>query len=480
MTRETLLATGAAAFAAANLPAAEAAYRAILAATPNDAEALSNLAATLNAAQCHDAAEAAARAAIHAHPGYWPALANLGNALHRQQRHAEAVNAYHAALEANPHHAATWTNLAVALNEQQSMADSLIAHDAAVALSPNDPQIRTNRAMARLMAGDYAAGFAEFAWRWATPGMTPHGLSAPEWRGEPPAGRIILIHAEGGFGDTIQFIRYAPLLAARDAIAIARVQPALCSLLARSMPTVTVVPDTAPPPPHDLQIPMLSLPHAFGTTLQTVPAATPYLFADADKASVRRKQLAGPGRKVGLVWAGAPLLGMAEFRAMNGRRSMPPAALAPLAEVSACRFVSLQHPHDPANLPPGVPLFDAMRDVRSFDDTAAVVANLDLVITIDSAVAHLAAALGRPVWLLSRFDACWRWLAGRAECPWYPTLRVHRQPAPGDWDTLIAAIVVELQRNADAGISNSDETNPFVAKKDWGSSACPPKPPVFI
>jgi hypothetical protein len=429
---------------AGRLPDAETATRTILAQYANDAETLSNLAAILNITNRAAAAEIACRAALRVQPRYWAALANLGHALHHQQRHDEAVNAYHAALEANPRHAAAWTNLGVALHEQQRIEDSLIAHNAAMALAPHDAQIRTNRAMALLMAGDLQAGFAEFEHRWRTPGMAPHGLAAPQWRGEPLAGRTLLIHAEGGFGDTIQFIRYLPALEAAGAATIARVQAPLLRLLRRSFPgTAFIVPDD-PVPPHDLHCPMLSLPHAAGTSLATVPAAIPYLAPDPLAVACWRRRLAAaaPGRTVGLVWAGAPLLGQAEFRAMNTRRSLPAAAFAPLAGIPGVRCVSLQVGGEPA---PGFALLDPMGDVTDFDDTAAIVATLDLVISVDSAVAHLAGALGRPVWVLSRYDACWRWLAHRQDSPWYPLLRLYRQAAPGDWGTLMGTVAADLR-----------------------------------
>jgi cytochrome c-type biogenesis protein CcmH/NrfG len=444
MDRPALLDDGARAYSAGDLAAAETAYRTILAAHPTDAETLSNLAATLTASNNPQAAETACRAALAAHPRYWAALANLGNALHRQQRYDEAVNAYHAAIEVNPQNASAWTNLGVALNEQWRMDDSLTAHNAAVALAPNDPQIRANRAMALLIAGDYAKGFAEFEWRWATPGMAPHGLTAPQWRGANPAGKTILLHHEGGFGDTLHFIRYATALSASGATIIARVQTPLHSLLQRSFPSITFLPEAAQPPPHDLQCPLLSLPHAFGTTLENMPSATPYLTPCPAKTAAWTTTLPHHGKKIGLVWAGAPWLGQAQFRAMNARRSIPPGNLAPLANIPGLHVINLQHGAAAAH-PPPIDLFDPMPHIADFDDTAALIANLDLVIAVDTAVAHLAGALGKPVWLLSRYDACWRWLANRTSTPWYPSMRIYRQDDPGDWTGVIGRIARDLR-----------------------------------
>ena len=254
----------------------------------------------------------------------------------------------------------------------------------------------------------------------------------------------IFLHAEGGFGDTLQFIRFAPHLVSQGARVIARVQAPLLRLLQRNFASVTFIDDGVPP--HDLHCPMLSLAAGFGTTLKTIPAAKAYLTADTGHAASAAKQLGalGPGPKIGLVWQGAPHFGQAAFRAMNTRRSVPLAVLAPLAGTPGLHLVSLQV-GGVASAPPGMTLFDAMAQVADFEDTAAIIANLDLVISVDSAVAHLAAALGKPVWMMSRFDACWRWLAHRADSPWYPTLRIIRQTHPGDWNSVVDDLCEGLQ-----------------------------------
>ena len=270
------------------------------------------------------------------------------------------------------------------------------------------------------------------------------------WDGEDIAGRTILLHDEGGFGDTLQFIRYAPLLAENGERIVLRVQRPLVRLLRRSFPHLVIAGDDDPLPAHDLHCPMLSLPHVLGTRLETVPARTPYLTVCAESVQRWRERLTaarGDGAvSVGLVWAGSPRLGMPQARAMNLRRSIGRAGLAPLAGVAGVQLVSLQY--GSAELapdwPPGPTLFDPMAEMADFDDTASLVLALDLVVTVDSAVAHLAGALGRPVWVLSRYDACWRWLAGRRDSPWYPTLRLYRQPRPGNWDAVLAEVVRDL------------------------------------
>ena len=180
---------------------------------------------------------------------------------------------------------------------------------------------------------------------------------------------------------------------------------------------------------------MLSLPLAFGTTRDSVPDAIPYLQADPAHAAAFAKRFAGRSRKIGLAWAGS------SAHLADHRRSIPPEQLRPLLALSEFHFVSLQKDAQPSTLP----LIDLTAELTDFADTAALIANLDLVIAVDTAVAHLAAALGKPVWLLDRFDSCWRWLAGRSDSPWYPTMRIYRQPAPGDWDTVLAAVIHALR-----------------------------------
>ncbi len=418
--------------------------------------ALSNLAAKLNAAECHVEAEAACRMALQQQPGYWPALSNLGVALHRQQFHTEAIAAYMTALKTNNNDVSACSNLAVALNEQWRMTESLLVHDAAMGLAPENPIVRANRAMALLIAGELGTGFAEFEWRWRAPSIVPHGLTAPKWDGSDPSGQVILVHDEGGFGDTLQFVRYVPMLLTRGARVILQVQAPLLRLMRLTFPKIAqdIIARGDWPPPHDLHCPMISLASCFATTLDTVPAETPYLTpenAQTRQWAERLKREAGEGPRVGLVWAGSPRPGMTTVHAMDKRRSLRPEQLAPLVECAGASFISLQLGADCAALPEGLHLFDPMPEMADFADTAALVANLDLVISVDTAVAHLAGALGRPVWLLSRYDACWRWLAGRTDTPWYPNMRVLRQSTPGDWAKVMTQVARDLREGPCCG-----------------------------
>ena len=449
MDRQTLLHQGAAAFAAGRLAEAEASYRAILNHSPpgrGDAEQ-SGRGAEHRAMPRRGGRGVSRRVAgpagLLGRAGEFGKTRCTGSGAMAKRCRPIARR-----WRRTRDHASAWTNLGVALNEQWVMDDALAAHDKARALAPWDAQIRCNRAMALLMAGQFEEGFAEFEHRWRTPGMAPHGMVQPQWAGEDPDGKRILLHAEGGFGDTLQFIRYAKLLVRRGATVMARVQTPLLRLLRRNFGEITFFDETGFVPAHDVHCPMLSLPHGFRTTLNNVPAGMPYLAPCPAKSAAWRTGLAGigAGLRVGLVWQGAALLGVAEFRAMNARRSIPAASLAPLGNVPGVRLVSLQYGRDRTGRGPALPIFDPMAGVGDFDDTAALIDALDLVISVDSAVAHLAGAMGKPVWVLSRFDACWRWLAHRRDSPWYPQLRLYRQQAPGDWDGVIAAVAADLGR----------------------------------
>ena len=452
MDRLLLLRQGATQVAAGQIALAEQTYHAILAQVPDDAEALSNLGAVLALGEQHVAAENACRAALRVDPGHGAAWSNLGLALHRQQRHDEAIDAYCTALRLDCGDVNACSNLGVALGEQWRMAESLYIHDLAVKLAPDNAEVRNNRAMALLSAGDLAQGFAEFEWRWHTPSMQPHGIEGRLWRGETLCGQTILVHDEGGFGDTIQFVRMVPQLLAQGARVILRVQGPLSRLLRRSLPGVQVLTLVDALPTYDWHCPMVSLAHRLGITLETIPGQTPYLVPDAAAVADWQRRLAalGPGLKVGLVWAGAPRPGTPMVHAMDRRRSMRLDELAALARVPGLHFISLQMDGSAEAAACGMALFDPMTAMTDFDDTAALVANLDLVIAVDTAVAHLAGALGRPVWLLSRYDACWRWLAGRKDSPWYPGLMFYRQKTPGDWSGIVDDVATDLARLAAA------------------------------
>jgi tetratricopeptide (TPR) repeat protein len=419
-------------------------FRTALALRPDLPESHNNLGNALLDSGRLEEAEASLRRALALRPDYPDAHHNLGNVLSELGRWPEAEATLRHALTLAPRHAEAHNSLGRVLGLQGDHAAALASYRQAIALRPNYPDAHFNLALSLLALGRMAEGWQEYEWRWRTPQAVRarRDFTQPAWRGEPLAGRTLLIHAEQGFGDTLQFCRYAPLAAARGATVVLEVQTALVRLL-RGMPGADLVlPRGAALPDFDLHCPMLSLPLALGPA--DIQAAAPsYLAPEQDAAATWAARLAGPGLRVGLVWAGHPRTNMPAVATMDRRRSLAPERLAPLFKVPGVRFFSLQKigPAAPASLP----MTDFMAEIQDFADTAALVANLDLVISVDTAVAHLAAALGRPVWLLDRFDSCWRWLTGRRDSPWYPSLRIYRQPAPGDWDPVLAEVAADLR-----------------------------------
>ncbi|MDT7952685.1 MAG: peptide transporter [Acetobacteraceae bacterium] len=330
----------------------------------------------------------------------------------------EALEAFRRVVALAPAEAAGWSNLGKALAATAQFEAAEAAFQTARRLTPGDARIAYNQAITLLKAGRYAEGWPALKVRHALPGRPPP-LPGRRLTDLDIAGRTVLLRHEEGFGDTLQFIRFAPLLADRGARVIAAVPPGLRSIVA-TVPGLKAVHGMNDLPRYDLWAPLLDVPALF---VDAVPANTPYFRAGPPSVA-----LPG-GRRVGLVWAGDGAM------PLDRQRSLPLDALAPLAERRDITWISLQKGR-PA--PPW--MFDPMSSVQDFADTAAIVAQLDAVVSVDTAVAHLAGALGKSVVLLDRYDNCWRWLSGRTDSPWYPRLRIVRQSSPGDWAGVIAAL----------------------------------------
>ncbi len=373
-------------------------------------------------------------------------LGNRASVLHLLGRNDEALAVFDASLTADPEFAPSWRNRGVVLHAERRLDAAWQSLARARELAPEDASTRLQSAFLDLQRGDLAAGWAGLEARWETGLEMAPTLSGPRFTGqEDVAGRVVLLHHEQGFGDTLQFCRYAPLVAAMGAVVVLAVPAELIRLL-RGLPGVAAVVDIATvPPPFDLQCPLMSLPAVFGTTLATIPADCPYLAADPDAASAWRARLADlPGLRVGLVWSGASRPGLPDAHRVNRRRSMRLAQFAPLAEIGGVSLVSLQKGVNETP-PHGLVLQDWTGELHDFADTASLLSGLDLLISVDTAVAHLGGALGVPVWVLNRFDTCWRWLHQRTDSPWYPTLRLFTQPQAGAWEQVVAEVTAALR-----------------------------------
>jgi Flp pilus assembly protein TadD len=353
-------------------------------------------------------------------------------------RFPEAIASFEQAIARQPDAAASWSNLGMVLKIEGRSAEAVAAHDRAVKLEPENHQFRVNRSVALLKAGRWESAWGDYESRLRLPGAARVDFS----RLMPSIGPddslqdliIVALHEEG-FGDTLQFLRYLPLLTQRGARVIACV-PSQLTRIVRAIPGLAAVMSGQDlVRRHDFICPMFSLPRVFGTTPDTVPPVPPVTL-DPKSLHKWKKWLPSGGLKVGLVWAGQARPWLPGFGTLDARRSAGLKAFEPILALRGISFVSLQagQAADEHFAAP-IPLIDPMPHVEDFADTAAVIANLDLVISVDTSVVHLAGLLGKPVFLLDRYDNCWRWLEGRSDSPWYPELTIFRQQRPGDWST---------------------------------------------
>jgi Flp pilus assembly protein TadD len=385
--------------------------------------------------------------AIALAPGLAEAHSNLGAALRHQGQLEEAATCYKTAIELAPQFPLAYFNFGTVLEEQRHMDEAAACYRKAINLQPDFAVAHHNLAMVLLTLGDMEAGWQEYEWRWKTPQMAGEARNflQPQWRGEPAVGKTLLIHAEQGFGDNLQFCRYAPLAAARGLRVIMEAPKPLVRLF-QSLPGIDqIITAGEPLPSFDLHCPMMSLPLASKTTMATIPAAPAYLFADPAKIKhwqIRLEAAASQGKRIGLVWAGRSKKGNRAHVEIDRRRSISLKQLAPFFELPGLLFFSLQKDK---SAEAEFLVIDFMTEMADFADTASLIANLDLVISVDTAIAHLAAALGKPVWLLNRFNSDWRWLDGRRGSLWYPSLRLYSQPCPNDWASVVTEISNDLR-----------------------------------
>lgn len=431
------------------------AYQAVLRRNPDDACALSNYGGLLCSLGEFRAAQELLDRAVRLKPDMADAWSNYGNVLYEQQDYAGAIDAFKQCLTLQPQHGLALSNLGVVLDCQGRHALAQNFHVAAIRLEPDNGQSRTNYALSLLAQGRYAEGFEAYEWRWNSNIIGKHNLQGTLWKGETFVGKTLLVHTEGGFGDMLHFVRFIPFAAERGGKVIVKVRKELLTLLQRSFPEQLFITVDDVPPPHELECSVGSLPYLLGTTLETIPLANGYLTADPARVALWKDRLnkdvffnaAKPTLSVGLVWAGSPHREVRYVEFVDQRRSVSLQSLAPLAQVPNVLFYSLQVGEKgiQAKAPPaGMKLINHTKLLHDFDDTAALISNLDMVISVDTSVVHLAAGLGKPVWMLSRFDQCWRWLSGRTDTPWYNNLRIYQQPQPGDWNTPLQKMVSDL------------------------------------
>ena len=334
-------------------------------------------------------------------------------------------------------------NLGHALRDLGRLDEALDACRRAQAIAPDYPEAHYNAGMVLLQQGDLAQGWREHEWRWRIANARSRTFPQPAWAGEPLAGRTLLLYGEQGFGDVLQFARFAPVVAALGGRVVLEVQDALAPLTRSLGGGITVIGDSQATPPFDLHAPLLSVPGLLGTTLKTLPADAPYLAVAPELVEDWRGRLPQGGLRVGIVWQGNP-----RAKADLGR-SIPLALFGALAAIPSVRLVSLQKTHGLDQLDRLGGAFEVTRldnyDQGSFEDTAALIMALDLVVTSDTSVAHLAGALGRPVWILLKHVPDWRWLMGRSDSPWYPTATLFRQAVRGDWASVFAEVAASLR-----------------------------------
>jgi Flp pilus assembly protein TadD len=426
------------------LDEAAASFRQALRLQPDSARAHNDLGLVLFRQGLLEESIAVYRMAVRLSPNEAGFHANLAAALTERGKTEEAEACCREAIRLKPDYANSHAGRGVALAEWGRTAEAEIEYNEALRLDPNLADAHWDRALLWLKAGDYERGWTELEWRWRREGWTLPAFVQPMWDGSPLEGRTILLWAEQGLGDTLQFVRYAPLVQARGGVVVLECQPALVRLLADCPGVDRVLPRGTPLPPFDVHIPLMSLPWVFGTTLATVPCNIPYLRANLVRVQRWLQELATPEFTIGVAWQGSQ-----GFR-RDHQRSTSLASFAPLADIPGVKLVSLQKGAGVEQLSeapfPVIDLGGRLDEAGAFLDTAAVMECLDLVVAVDTSIIHLAGALGRPFWAALHFSHDWRWLSDRDDSPWYPTGRLFRQAAPGDWDGVFREMADELRR----------------------------------
>ncbi|KVD09058.1 hypothetical protein WI80_14305 [Burkholderia ubonensis] len=435
-------------------------YREAIVHAPQLARVHQNLGVLLHKVGRQSDAEDCLRRAISLDSNHSDVYGSLGNLLYDQQRFSEAEACYRAVLEQMPSSVEAVNNLGRVLQDSGRFAEAEQCFRRALALAPERHPTAFNLGLVLLAMGRYEEGWQLYEARY---GESPYWgedaschvrprLPYPEWRGEPIDGKSLIVLPEQGLGDFLHFCRYLPLLKARGVRRLSVVCPVALRRLAESIEGVDscyTPGEIESLPAHDFACLLMSLPMRFATTLRSIPSDIPYVRPRDDLVSHWNARLPAHGFKVGLVWAGDSRPDQPSANAIDRRRSFHASTYLPLLALKGATFVSLQKGEAARcqlfTLPGELRPVDFMDEVTDFADTAAIVANLDLVVTVDTSVAHVAGALGKPVWILSRFDGCWRWLSNRDDSPWYPTARLFRQRSPGAWMQVVEEVAAELR-----------------------------------
>ncbi|SAL79843.1 tetratricopeptide repeat protein [Caballeronia peredens] len=439
---------------------AEYQYREVLRLQPDDVDALSSLGLLLQGAQRATEAEACFRAALRSKPDHIPSLGNLAGLLDNDARYAEAEACYHRILEIDPRCVEALNNLGRLLEATRRFDEAETYYHLVLNIAPERIPTVLNLSLLLLKRGRFEEAWPLYESRYSdspywgdeSAAHAKPPFSFKQWQGESLTGRSLLVWSEQGFGDSLHFVRYLPLLKRLGLAKLTLACPtALVSLFEKieGVDACINVADMNSIPEHDFWCFTMSLPLRFDTTLGTIPASVPYLRAPAERLSRWVGRFPRDSLKVGLVWAGDPRPSLASANRTDRRRSLDAQAYLPLLRIPGITFVSLQLGKSTRpqlnELPPELRPLDPMDEVSDFADTAALIEQLDLVITVDTSVAHLAGALGKSVWILSRFDGCWRWLLDRDDSPWYPSARLFRQTRPGDWTGVIDRVTETLR-----------------------------------
>jgi len=420
---------------------------------PNRFEPHNNLGTALAEAGRLEEATAAFSRAIQCSPGNAVVQRNLGTVLAKQSRGVEAIGAFRKAIDLKSDYVEAYSDLGVALVEAGQVDEAIKIFQTAIRLSPAFASARWFYAMALLLKGDFVRGLPEYESRWLARDFTSpkRSFAQAQWDGQKLEGRTILLHCEQGFGDSIQFVRYTRMVAARGGTVLLECPAELTRLFASAPGIARLCLAGQTLPPFDVHCPLMSLPMLLGTTLSSIPTSLPYLRAEDELVEHWRARLGDSGGRlrVGLAWAGRSSFSGDRTRSLNLQ------SLVLLGRVSNVSFFSLQKgpAAAEANRPSdGMDLTNLDAELHDFADTAAVISLMDLVITTDTSIPHLAGALGKPVWTMLQWVPDWRWLLDRTDSPWYPTMQLFRQYTAGDWADVVQRVATALEQRVNAGV----------------------------